>query len=692
MRKFIKYTSIVIICITIITILVFSSLILVAKKSIDYSFDENLFIKAKEDHTVYYYAYDSSSELVEVYKSSLGGKKEWTDFSLISDKIKRGFIAMEDRRFYEHNGVNYKRTAAAVINYFLKFRDSFGASTITQQLIKNISGDNEVNISRKINEILRALNLEKNHSKDDIFELYLNIIPMSGNIYGVGAASQIYFNKDPSDLSLAEAALIVGVTNAPSRYNPYTNPENCIEKRNKVLYAMLDVGFITYEEYNEARNTPLILSSGSGGYGTASWFVETANEEIYADIEKEYGICGAAARIYLNGAKIVLTMNKDIQDILDEYFSDVNNLSPKFSGGLKYSMVVSDPYTGNLLGIIGDGGKKNADKIFNFATAKITPGSVIKPLSIYAPLIDNGCISWSTIIEDSPLEYSSEADDPIPYPKNSPDIYEGNIDISYAIKKSKNTAAVKLLELYGAENAFNHLKRDYGFESLVLSEKLDSGVTASDLGAAPLALGQLTHGVSIRDLTEAYSVFPNDGVLLSGRSYTTVYDSKGNIVLNKQTSSKRLYKSSSARIMNQLLSGVVSDGTARQIRLKELVDVAGKTGTSGGDKDRLFVGYTPYFTAGIWCGYSKSDKAVGYNSPSHIQIWDEVMSRVHSKLVFDGFNENLDSFKTDGLIVSPYCSESGNIPTEECELDENSEIRYGYFTEETLPESACEHR
>lgn len=691
MKKFILRLTVIITILALLSGLFIGLGLLYAKKNIDYQSDEELFKKAKEDQTVYYYAYDKNGKLEEVYKSSKNSMREWTDFDDVGDNLKKGFLAMEDRKFYEHNGVNYKRTIAAIINHLFKMRNSFGASTITQQVVKNISGDNEVSIGRKIKEMLRAFNLERNHSKDDIFELYLNIIPMSGNIYGVGAASEIYFNKEPRELSIAEAATIVGITNAPTKYNPYTNPEECIKKRNRVLYAMLDVKAISESEYNSAISAPLELSQNKGNFGISSWFVETANEDILNDISSKYELSRAAARLMLNGARVILTMNTNIQRIMEDYFADTSNLSEKFSDGLNYSMVISDPYSGDLLGIIGNGGKKKGNLLFNYATTPVTPGSVLKPIALYAPLIQDGTISWSTMLDDSPVSYEGSGEEKIGYPKNTPDVYEGSIDICDALKKSKNTVAVRLYNMLGADRIFKHLKDNYDFDTLVESEVTSNGGTISDMNASPLALGQLSYGVSLRKLTESYNAFPNQGILCKSRSYSAVYDREGSAVIVKEPEKERIYSVETAQIMNQLLTEVVADGTARQITLKESVDTAGKTGTSGNDRDRLFIGYTPYYTAGIWCGFGKANMQVGYNTPSHLKIWDEIMKKVHEEMIFCDYSESIRSFDTSKLIIAPYCSKSGMLPSEWCEIDDEAYLKFGYFDYKNLPEKECDY-
>ena len=388
---------------------------------------------------------------------------------------------------------------------------------------------------------------------------------------------------------------------------------------------------------------------------------------------------------------MVEAQNLHIQNILENYFADTENLSEKFKDGLNYSMVISDSNSGNLLAIVGNGGKKQGERLFNYATTSVIPGSVLKPIALYAPLIEQRKIRWSTMLDDSPTDVIINDGVETPYPKNAPDVYDGMIDVNDALKRSKNTVAIRLYNLLGARSIFDNLRKNYGFDTLVESGSGVNGERVSDLASAPLALGQLSYGVSLRRLTEAYNAFPAEGILSRGRSYTKVFDRGGKILLESEAYNERILSKSTAQLMNQLLSSVVIDGTARQIRLKELVDVAGKTGTSGSDRDRLFIGYTPYFTAGIWCGYGSSDKPVGHNTPSHLNIWDEVMSIIHEHLIFHSFAEELKSFSTSELIIAPYCSESGLMPNANCELNENTSIRHGYFISDDFPNEECDY-
>ncbi len=686
MKKAFLKAGIIILVIAILMSIFVSGALVYTSNKIDYSIDEELFLRSKESLATYYYAFDEFNNLEEVWNSSSSKNKDWVEIEYAGDNVKKAFISMEDREFYNHKGINWGRTAKAAANYIFKFQPKFGASTITQQVIKNISGDNENSISRKTDEIFRAVKLEKKHSKDDILEVYLNIVPMSGNMYGIGMAADRYFGKEPYELSIAEAATLAGITNAPARYNPYEYPDACIEKRNKVLYAMYTTNAITEEEYIKACSEKLAVVDNNGKKQASSWFIETAREDIILELMAKQNISRAAASILLNGAKVVLTMNKKIQSVLDEYFSNTENLSSNVGNGLKYSMVVTDPHDGNLLGIIGNGGTKNGEMLYNYATSPVIPGSVLKPIALYAPLIESNKISWSTLFDDAPNKYIGE--NGVGYPKNSPDIYEGTVDTDYALKKSKNTVAVELYNTLGARNIYELLKDTFGIETIYDELITADGRKLTDIAESPLALGQLSVGVSLRKLTECYNVFPNEGTLVSGKSYYYVIDRNGSTILDNIPRSKQVFSKATSQIMNQLLCDVVTGGTASRISLKEYVDTAGKTGTSGGDKDRLFIGYTPYFTAGIWCGYSDGKSAVGYNKPSHLDIWNDVMTEIHNEILSD-YKETGEGFNTSELYYLPYCSKSGNMPNENCYESEDCEVRYGYFKKSEYSKEEC---
>ena len=668
-----------------------------AKFNINYEADEALFESSRSwDPTVFYadstpVAERDANGYSEIEVARTGSiRKAYYSVSEISDYLKRGFVAVEDREFYEHSGVNYKRTLAAAVNYLTRRDKIFGASTITQQVVKNISGDSELSLTRKLAEILRALHVERMYEKDEIMELYLNIIPMSESIYGVGMASRVYFGKEPSDLTAAEAATLIGITNAPTAYNPHNNPEACTKKRNTVLSVMKREGVITDEEYNTAVATPLsVIPREEQADRYDSWFVETAIEDITSDLAEKYSVSDSAARMMLlgGGYSVYTTMDPAVQKTLEDYFADPENFPKEIENGLNYSMVITDSTGGELVGIVGRVGEKRANRLLNHATVPHTPASALKPIALYAPLIESGAVTWSTVFDDVPTEFVGEA--LREYPRNSPAVYSGLITVKDAIRNSKNTVAVRLCNILGARNVYNSLRDDFSFDTLVESRRREQGGTLTDVGVSAMALGQLTDGVSLRKLTEAYSVFPGDGIRRTAVTYRCVKDSEGNIILGDPREEERVFSQSTARIMNQLLKNVTDDGTAGIITLKNLVDTAGKTGTSSGSRDKLFVGYTPYYTAGIWCGYDNGTDGIGSLSVSHLTIWDEIMTRIHENTFQSGTGKR--AFSTEGLLYRPYCMDSGKLYTETCRLDPRGDRReYGYFSPGTEPKNACD--
>jgi penicillin-binding protein 1A len=575
----------------------------------------------------------------------------------------------------------------------MHIKPKFGGSTITQQVIKNISGDDQQTIKRKLSEIVRATRMEYSHTKEEIFEVYLNIVPMSEGISGVGYASEYYFGKKPDELTADEAATLVGITNAPSRYNPYINPKACIEKRNKVLYSMLECGIITEEEYRASIESELsVIKTYRDNNSINSWFVETVCDDISRDLADTKGISQNVARLLImnGGLSVYTTVNPKIQAILEEYFENKDNFPKDVDAGLNYSMVITDSKNGNLLGIVGGVGKKAGNRLLNYALVPHAPGSSLKPLALYAPLINKGRINWATVFDDVPVAFNKNSSgEYTEYPKNYPQIYDGLTTVSDALRLSKNTVAVRLYNILGKENIFSSLYDDFGFDTLVSNKRLENGKTVTDKDVSPLALGQLTYGVSLRKLTEAYTVFPNEGMLSKGRSYVAVYDEDGELILENTADEKRVYTQECSRIMNRLLMRVTDSGTAKMITLGNTVDTAGKTGTSGNDKDRLFIGYTPYYTAGIWCGYVGKEKSIGRQSISHLEIWDEVMKKIHEERL--GNEENTEGFSVSGLEYLPYCKDSGGLYTDRCMYDVRSvRLEYGYFTSDNKPNKICD--
>lgn len=652
------------------------------KENVNVEYDESLFEReARESSTVFYANSNPNSDEYVPVKLNVHGaeKKIYYELNEISEYVIDGFIAVEDRGFYSHSGVDMKRTALAAAKYISGDKDTFGASTITQQLIKNISGDNEVSVRRKITEILRAYSLEKNHTKSEIMEAYLNVIPMGNGIFGVGAASEYYFGKSPADLNPAEAATLIGITNAPTAYDPYSNSDRCLQKRNRVLAIMHSEDVITDDELAGYTSLPLGINIKKNS-SIDSWFLETVISDVVRDYAVKMKISESMARILMlsGGYSVYTTVDMRVQGIMEKAFSDVDYLSDECDNGLNYSMVVLDAKSGNILGIIGGAGKKQGNRILNRATTPITPASVLKPIALYAPLIDSGKINWAAVLDDVPVEFNEINGSYSEYPHNSPDRYDGLITVKDALRYSKNTIAMKLCQIRGIENVYKTLNDDYGFDTLVDKSVKDNGKSVTDKALAPMALGQLTRGVSLRTLTEAYTAFPGYGSKVKSRSYLYVTDQSGEVILDNDIFAKRVFSENTGKIMNQLLSEVVKSGTARSITLDSSVPVAGKTGTSGNNKDKIFIGYTPSLVAGIWCGYNDS-RSIGQIEPGHLEIWDKIMSEIQEECLFDQGKD----FETDGLVYAPYCMDSGKRYSHNCLYDPRGcRMEYGYF----LPE------
>ena len=677
-RKILTVIGISALALSLIFALLVFSLFLFARKNLNFEADDALFVSSGRGGTRLFAKNENGESVETALLLQNGVKKVKYSLEEISPYLKEGFIAMEDREFYSHSGVNYRRTLAALSNYIFKTSSRFGASTITQQVVKNISGDNQPTLSRKLAEIMRALRIEGSHGKEEILELYLNIVPFTDNMAGVGVASVTYFGKEPSELTAAEAATLIGITNSPAKYNPYRHYDASLEKRNRVLYAMRDFGVIDEAEYTAALAEPITLvKKEQTAESRYTWFTETVLSDVSSDLMKKYGISESAARLLLfsGGYEIYTTENIEIQRILEDYFENPDNFPSATRRGLEFSMAICDSLTGDLIAIYGSAGKKSGDRLMNYATVNLTPGSVLKPIALYAPLIDKRLVTPSSIFSDSPQKITGKDGSFSVYPKNYPDIYEGEITLRTALEKSKNTVAVRLYSMLGGENIFYSLKNDFGFDSLVRSVYNKNGDKITDVDVSPLALGQLSYGVPLVKLTSAYTTFAAEGVHRKCRSYTEVLNSDGKLILKNTAEEKRVFRKETARLMNKLLEGVCERGTARSITLGELVDTAGKTGTSGADRDRLFVGYTPYVTAGIYCGYPDKKSAVGNNSPSHLEIWDSVMRRVHEYII--GNDESPLGFSTEGLEYLPYRTDTGEIIYGDVPID--ATVEWAYF-------------
>ncbi len=607
----------------------------------------------------------------------------WANSDEIPDILREAFISIEDRRFYEHRGVEWGRTFYAALNQIFRFRPRFGGSTITQQLIKNVHEDRDISVFRKVKEIIRALRLEKAYTKDEILTYYLNIVPLGHGCVGVKSAARYYFDKAPSELTTVECASLAAITNAPVKYDPVSRSENNAHRRGLVLQAMHASGYISDAAYRRAINTELQLNITDPIYTDHphNWYVETVISDVMHDLMEQYGMSEGTAKglLYHGGLEIYTLMDTKVQKIMDDCFADAERFKGERGCKIEAGMTICDPYSGDLLGVIGGVGKKEGSRLFNRATdGYYQPGSVLKPLALYGPAVEWNKIHYATAFDDLPQPRDGGY-----WPHNSPEVYVGRITTHEALAKSKNTVAVALLDLLGKKEVYQHLKTTIGLTGLTDNKEV------TDIADAPLALGQLSYGTTVREMTEAYASFAAGGEIRKSRSYLAVYDSKGEPLLKQKQQAKRVWGEDTAYIMTQMMKEVVEWGTAHRITLKEMVDTAGKTGTSGQDRDKWFIGYTPYYVAGIHLAYDDRTPLTA-SERRHLSMWDEVMQRVHAEVLEDEGTPR--SFEMpDSVVQREYCRDSGCIPTEACHGDMRGDrMAVGYFKRDYIPGTPCD--
>ena len=709
-----KKSSLVFLKILIGTLLVFTMTVIFcviffsvyASTSPLFDISEFSYLARAQDKTTRLYYIESSDDstevAVELEDEALFGSqnREWVSYETLPSDLKNAFIAIEDHRFFEHSGVDLRRTVGA-ISGFLTGKSSYGGSTITQQLIKNVTGDSSYSVSRKIREIVKAKKLEKTLSKEEILELYLNTIYLSRGAYGVGAAAETYFDKEVGELTLTECAALAGIPQSPARWDPISNPKNNKSRRQTVLYRMRELGLIDDEAFKSATESELILSNGhtegNGNGKIYSWYTESViDEAISLLLEHKIASSTQMAKklLYTGGLSIITAQNPKMQGYVEQYFENEGNFySADTLIHPECSMVVICPKTGNILALAGATGKKEANRILNFATATYrSPGSSIKPLSVYAPAIDNGIITYGSVIDDTPVKFVSNGVGGMRgWPQNYPQGYRGLTTVRDAINRSVNTVAVKTLEAVGSENSFNLLYNKMGMTSLV-SKSDKNGTVYTDIAPSPLALGQLTKGVTVAKMTAGYTSLANGGVFNSGRTVLKIFDNEGKLIVDNRSKGERIFSEQSACIMTKLLEGVTANGTASAMTLKNTVACAGKTGTTTSDQDRWFIGYTPDLIAGVWFGYATPKSLDGYPSlPSPaLKTFDNVMKKINTK-EYLGRTPEKNFTDANGVVTAKYCRDSGKLITSACLCDpRGSRVETGYFTKDTLPNEYCD--
>lgn len=609
-------------------------------------------------------------------------KTTYLTYSEIPKDMVNAVVAIEDKRFFEHRGVDWYRTAAASVNYVLGLSKRFGASTITQQLVKNLTGDNEITIRRKLQEVFFARDLERNLDKTEILERYLNLLPLSDGCTGIVAGAEHFFGKPATELSLAECAALAAITNNPSYYHPIKYPDHTLSRRNLILSEMQKQGCLTEEEYQTAVAEPLgIHRAETGEYSepVRSWYLDMVIDDVVTDLAAAYHISRAAAsqKVLSGGLRIDVAMDAEIQKEVETYYRGAIQM-PKNQNGesAQSALIVIDAQTGDILGVAGAVGEKTANRLQNFATqTKRAPGSVIKPLTVYGPALELGVINWASVYDDTPVEFQGNSNRA--WPRNANGVYRGLTTIPYAVAHSVNTVAVRVLQDVGAENSFRFAKERFGLTSLLEGEELN------DKNPAALALGQMHYGVTLREITAAYTAFADGGVYHPYRSYYRVVDANGKVLLSCEDSARQVMSGENAAIMTKLLQGVIQNGTSTSISLGKICECAGKTGTTSENNDRWFIGYTPEMICGVWCGYEYPEPIKG-NNPC-LAVWNTVMHRLVS------LRQGKTAFSVpQSLVPCSYCKDSGCLPGEFCAMDpRGNRNEKGWFVRGTEPSAVC---
>lgn len=582
--------------------------------------------------SIIYYK-DSNGDYQKLTTVKSSENRIWIDGDQIPQHMKDALVAIEDKRFYTHKGVDWFRTAHAALNMFTG-GSTFGGSTITQQLIKNLTQQDDITVQRKLLEIFQALDLEKNYDKDEILEYYLNAVYFGEGCYGVQTAAQTYFGKDAKDLSVAEAASIVGITNLPTYYDPFYSVENNKERQENVLREMYKQGYLKKAEYEEAKNEELDFVRGENSPSSSnvySYYEEVVLSDVIGDLAKAKGISrNAASQLVHNaGYEIYACIDKDIQAKVDAIYTDPEKL-PKTYGStksqLQSAIVIIDQATGEIKALRGGTGDKTINYGLNRATGTTRPpGSSIKPIAVYGPAVEYGLISPSTLVLDKD-EKHVQLTHTSWYPKNSPNSYDGIITITTALQKSKNTVAAQIVDKLTPSASLEFLRSRLGVTSLI----------DSDADYAAMALGEPHYGITVREMAQAYTALANDGVFTYSRTYTMVKDRSGKIILDNQPQTIQAFSQNTARTMTYMLNNAATYGTGHESRLSNM-PVAGKTGTTSANRDRWFCGYTPYYTCAVWTGYDTPETMAFSGNPA-TQIWQKVMSAVHADLPRKEFN------------------------------------------------------
>ncbi len=668
-KKGVKGTALAflgVVCVLLLSVFVVASYVLFSATSkvngeLLINLDE---YKLEQSQTSFIYAYDEDGKIVELARLHGEENRIWVDLDDISPHMQNAFIALEDTRFKTHQGVDWKRTIGVIVK---PSNVGQGGSTITQQLIKNLTNENSVTIVRKYNEIIHALNLEKHYTKDQIVEAYLNTLYLGSGCYGVKTASEKYFGKDVSELNAAECAAIAAITQKPTKNNPLLYPEN---NRDRMLYCLKQMhanGALTAEEYKEACEYEIIFTN-SDKYVPKddkpvveeekkinSFYVDYVIQSVRDDLMEKDNITRQQAidQIYYGGLKIYAAVDLKVQAELEEVYVNRINfpdlVSDKDDTPVQSAMTIMD-YEGRVVAIVGQAGEKTENRGLNRAANSYRqPGSTIKPISCYAPAIDLDLCHYSSMVLDKAIAINGKL---WPQNVNGTKGSGKNVSVRYAIQQSHNTVPARIIKYnLTPETSFAYLKDRFHLSNLNKKE---------DIQLAPLATGALYEGATTVEMAAAYATFGNLGVYYYPYSYYKVTNSKGDKVIlsNEQPACQRAMSEETADIMCELLQTVDTSYYGKGSNVRDFQIIA-KTGTTSNNMDRWFCAGTPHYVAAVWVGFDIPERLHVDVNPCG-EIFITVFDRIHKDLPEKEFP------KSSGTVKKTYCTSSGNIAGPNC--------------------------
>lgn len=654
--------------------------------------------KANQQQTSIIYGYDENDEPVELLRLHGAQNRVWINYEDIPEDMVNAFRDLEDKRFNEHSGVDWVRTIFGVV----KNKFKHGGSTITQQLIKNLTGENNRDISRKFYEILNALNMERFYSKDAIMEAYLNTIYLGNGCYGIKTAAEEYFGKDVEDLNVAECASIAVITKAPADYDPFTELEAHLERQQDCLYIMYENGTLTEKEYKEAEKYELIFTNSEKYKGSqvtkddeeepeyteddikytdssdsefSSYYVEYVIDKVIEDLQEEYDLTYNEAwrKVFFGGLRIYTAVDLKAQEAAEEVYEQRKTFpdekDTKENPAVQSAITIMD-YSGRVVAMVGGAGEKKDFRVLNRATSSPRqPGSSIKPLSVYTPAIENNVATWSTMVQNYGIRMGSSR-----WPVNYGGSY-GNansfVTVQYALQVSYNTVPAQLVKRMGIDPCFDFLVDDLKFTTLVTDENDPN----YDGNFSSICVGGVSEGMTTLEMTAAYAIFGNNGYYFEPYCYYKVTNNDGTEVLLTDGDSKgeQVISESTAGVMKQLLKTVSSSGTGAGYGVSGFENFS-KTGTTSDDKDRWYVGGTPHYVAAVWYGYDKPKKITNTSGNPAGKIYREIMNEIHKDLESKSFPSS------SGVVARKYCKITGDIAAATC-----TQTATGYYRTSKIP-------